>query len=116
MTNTEIQAVRRAVTLLSSVIDEPQESLPVPWQSPIRRFVRDYLAPDPKADLSCEEAWQFFQEIVQAGELQVMRKAIFLRRLPLVMQESYAVRKSLGIMREDHRVRGFRGVGIRMDT
>lgn len=116
MKNAEIQAIRRAITMLCSLIDEPQETLPVPWQSPIRRFVREYLAPDPKADISCAEAWQFFQEIVEAGELPPMRKAAFLRQLPTVMEAVFRVRKCHHIERPGHRVRGFKGVGIRMDA
>lgn len=116
MTNTEIQAIRRAITMLCALIDEPQECAPVPYQSPIRRFVREYLAPDPKADISCGEAWQYFQEIAEAGELPPMRKTIFLRQLPIVLEAAYQVRRCHSIMRSGRRVRGFRGVGIRMDT
>ena len=116
MTNTEIQAVRRAITLLSQLIDEPQACAPVPYQSPVWRFVRDYLVPDPEADLASEELWTFFQEVTQAGDLPGMRKATFLRELPVAMQAAFGVKKSHHVEREGRRVRGFAGVGIRMDS
>jgi hypothetical protein len=81
MTKTEAQAVRRAISLLCSVIDLPQECapLPLPPHSPSRRFVQEYLIADANADITCEEAWTFFQEVVEAGELFPVRKAVFLR-------------------------------------
>jgi len=115
MTSTEVQAVRRAIALLRSLIDEPQECAGIPWCSPVRHFVRDYLVADASADLTCEEAWQFFQEIVRAGELSPMRKAIFLRQLPLLMESVLHVRKCHHMQRGGRCVRGFKGVGIRMD-
>ena len=116
MTNTQIQTVRRAISLLSALIDEPKPCAAVPFQSPIRRFVQEFIAPDPKTDLSCAEAWQYFQEVAQAGELQSMRKSIFLRQLPTIMEAAYQVRRSHSIVRSGRRVRGFRGVGIKMDS
>jgi hypothetical protein len=116
MTNTQFQTIRRAITLLCSLIDEPMECAAVSWQSPIRRYVQQYLVPDPNADLSCAEAWQFFQEIAQAGELEPMRKVIFLRQLPTVMEAVFRVRKCHNILRSGSRVRGFRGVGLKMDA
>jgi hypothetical protein len=116
MTRTEITAINRAIALLHSLTGEPHESVPLPRSCSVTRFVREYLAPDPAADVSCGELWTFYREISDAGELPPMRKTIFLRRLPVVMQEIYAARKSHGIQREGRRVRGFKGVGIRMDT
>jgi hypothetical protein len=113
MTNTQLQTIRRTITLLCSLIDEPQECAPVPYQSPIRRFVQEYLAPDPKSDMSCEELWTFFQEVVDAGELPGMRKAVFLRQLPTVIETDFRVRKSHHIERSGRRVRGFKGITIR---
>ena len=72
--------------------------------------------PDPKADLSCAEAWQYFQEVAQAGELQPTRKATFLRQLPTSMEAAYQVRRCHSILRSGRRVRGFKGIGIRMDA
>jgi hypothetical protein len=100
MTKTEVQAVRRAISILGSQIDVPVECAPVPRQSPVRRFVEDYLVADPNADLSCDEIWKFFQEVVAAGELSPMRKAVFLRQLPILMQEAVQARKSHHIWRE----------------
>jgi hypothetical protein len=116
MKSTEVQAVRRAIALLRSLIDEPQECAGIPSCSPVRRFVRDYLVADASADLTCAEAWQFVQEVAQAGELQPMRKAAFLRQLPTMMEVAFHVRRCHNILRSGSRVRGFRGVGIRMDT
>ena len=88
----------------------------MPWQSPIRRFVREYLVADAKADLSCAEAWQYFLEVTQAGELQPMRKSAFLRQLPTVMEAVFNARKAHNVERSGRRQRGFRGVGVRLDT
>lgn len=113
MTNTQIQAIRHTITLLCSLIDEPQECAPVPFQSPIRQFVQEYLAPDPKGDVSCAELWEFFQEVVAAGELPGMRKTVFLRQLPTVMEAVFRVRKSHHVERSGHKVRGFKGITVR---
>jgi hypothetical protein len=113
MTSTEIQTVHRVIALLCSLIDEPQECAAVPRHSPIRRFVEEYLVANSTADITCEEGWRFFYEIVQAGELPPMRKAVFLRQLPSLMEAVFHVRKCHHIEREGNRLRGFRGVGIR---
>jgi hypothetical protein len=116
MTKTEISVINRAIDLLRLLIAEPQECFPAPQNSPVSRFVREYLAPDPDADLSCAEAWQFFLEIVKAKELPPTRKAIFLRQLPSLMESALHVRKCHHIWRGGRRVRGFKGVGIRLDA
>jgi hypothetical protein len=43
-----------------------------PRRCPVLLFAQEYLAPDPDADLACEELWKFFQEVAQAGELPPM--------------------------------------------
>jgi hypothetical protein len=116
MTSTEVQAVRRAITQLCSLIDKPQGSAGIPRRSPVWRFVQEYLVAEASADLTCEEAWQFFLEIVKANELPPTRKALFLRQLPSLMESAFHVRKCHHIWRGGRRVRGFRGVGIRLDT
>ena len=116
MTNTEIQTVRRAITLLRSLIGEPQECPPAPQHGPVSRFVQEYLAPDPDADLACEEAWKFFQEVTNAGDLPPIRKAVFLRQLPAIMENLFHVRKCHHVLRGNSRLRGFRGVSIRLDA
>jgi hypothetical protein len=115
MTKSEIQVIQRAISALSSLINRPQEGSPLPRPSPARQFVRDYLVADAKLDLSCNELWRFFQEVVAAGELSPMRKAVFLRQLPGLMQEVFQLRKCHRIQRESHHVRGFKGVSVRMD-
>jgi len=116
MTNTELQTIRRAITLLSSLINGPQECVSVPWQSPVRTFVQEYLTPDADADLTSEELWTLFQEVAKSGGLPPMRRSAFLRELPTVMEAVFRLRKCHHIERNSHRVRGFRGVGIRMDA
>ena len=106
MTSTEVQAVRRAITLLCSLIDEPQGSAGIPRRSPVWRFVQEYLVAEASADLTCKEAWQFFLEIVKANELPPTRKAIFLRQLPSLMESAFHVRKCHHIWRGGRRVRG----------
>ena len=79
-------------------------------------FTQKYLTADPVGDLSCQEAWTFFEEIAQAGELPPMGKATFLCELPVVIESVYNIRKCHHILRSGRRVRGFRGVDIRMDA
>ena len=112
MTKTEIAAINRAIALLNSLTGEPYESVPLPRSCAVTRFVREYLAPDPVADISCAEAWGFFCEVAQAGELPPVRKAIFLRQLPGAMEAVYDVRKCHNIERAGGRVRGFKGITL----
>jgi hypothetical protein len=114
MTKIEIQAVQRAISALSSLMNRPQECSPLP-HSPARRFVEYYLEADANSDMSCEEIWRFFQEVVAAGELPPIRKAVFLRQLPILMREVFQLRKCHRIQRESHHVRGFKGISVRMD-
>ena len=116
MTDTELQAIRYAITLLCSLIGAPQEGAPAPQHGPIRHFAEKYLTSDPDADLSCAEAWQFYQEIAQAGDLPPMRKTAFLRQLPVVMETVFNVRKCHHIERGDCCQRGFRGINLRLDA
>ncbi len=113
MKPSEEQTIRRAIALLSSMIDMPQEFLPVPWYSPVRQFVEKYLCPDPQADLASEEAWTFFQEIVQAGELTPVSRAVFLRQVPTIIEAAHGLRKSHHVERSGRRVRGFKGITSR---
>ena len=113
MTKTELVRINRAITTLRSLSGEPREGgAPLP-PSPIERFVREYLAPDPGSDFGCLELWEFFREIVKAGELPPMPKATFLAELPAVMEAVYNLKKSHHIERLGRRVRGFRGVNSR---
>jgi hypothetical protein len=117
MNQSEIDVARRAIQLLSTLLPDVQGRTggPTPQHLPVNRFVQEYLANDSTADLACEEAWQFFQEIAQAGGLPSLRKAAFLRQLPIEMDAVFGVKKCHGIERAGSRVRGFRGVGIRLD-
>ncbi len=115
MKSTEVETIRRVIGLLCSLIDEPHEGEPLPRQSPVRRFVQEYLVADFATDITCEEAWTFFREIVQSGALSPLPKAIFFRQLPALIEATFQARKSHHITRMGRRQRGFRGVGIRMD-
>ena len=53
---------------------------------------------------------------MQAGELEPMRKAIFLRQLSVLMAVDYCLKKSHNVQRSGRHVRGFKGVGVRMDA
>jgi hypothetical protein len=44
-----------------------------------------------------------------------MRKAVFLRQLPGIMEETFAARKCHHVIRAGRRQRGFRGVGLRLE-
>jgi hypothetical protein len=113
MTHSELEIVKRVRALLRSLADEPLECESILRDSPVGRFAREYLAADLQSDLTCDEAWTYYQEIAQANELPQMRKAVFLRQLPSVMQVVYHVRKSHHIERFGRRLRGFRGINLR---
>ena len=116
MTKTELSILNRAVALLRSLTDEPQAVDPEPRRCPVVRFAKRFLANDPIADISCGELWTFYREISASGELPTMPQAAFFRRLPFVLESVFGVRKCHHIVRSGHRVRGFRGVGIRLDA
>ena len=118
MTSQERDLIRQAIETLRRLLpdDQGRAGDSAPPRCPVTRFVREYLMSDPDADLACEELWRFFQEIAQDGELPPMRKVAFLRQLPIVMESIHFVRKSHAIERGGHRVRGFRGVTIRLDA
>jgi hypothetical protein len=118
MTSREIDLVRHAIEILQRLLpdDQGRAGDSAPPRCPVAGFVREYLAPDPDADLTCAELWNFFQEIAQAGKLPPMRKAAFLRRLPGVMESVFGAPKCHSIERGGRRLRGFRGVTIRLDA
>jgi hypothetical protein len=70
---------------------------------------------DPAGDLSCQELWAFYAEVAGAGELPVVRKVVFLRQLPALMEAVFGVRKAHNVERDGHRVRGFHGVNLRLE-
>jgi hypothetical protein len=113
MTSTEVQSIRRTISLLCSLINEPHAVDSIPRSSPVAKFVREYLAHDPAADISCSEAWSFFCEVARSGELKPMRQSEFLRRLPAAMEATYGTKKSHSIRRNGRTVRGFKSVTIR---
>jgi len=115
MTKSKVQTVRRAIRLLCSLIDQQQDCGPLPRHNPVRRFVEEYLVADATAEITCQEVWAFFKEVVQAGELPPTRKAVFFRELPSCIEAAFHVRKCHHVQRDGHRVRGFKGVGIRME-
>ena len=118
MTSQECDLIRHAIETLRRLLpdDQGRAGDSAPPRCPVTRFVQEYIAPDPDADLACGELWKFFQEVAQSGELPPMRKAAFLCRLPGVMEAVFNARKCHHIERGGHRVRGFRGVGIRLDA
>lgn len=113
MTRTELAVLNRAIALLRSLTDEPHAVDSMPRSGAVTRFVREYLVPDPSADISCAEAWSFFCEVATSGALKPMRKAEFLRRLPAVMEATYDAKKCHSIRRDGRTVRGFKSVTIR---
>lgn len=118
MTSQECDLIRHAIEILRGLLadDQGRAGNSASPRCPVTRFVQEYIAADLDADLTCDELWKFFQEIAQAGELPPMRKAAFLRQLPAVMEAVFNARKCHHIERAGHRVRGFRGVGIRLDA
>jgi hypothetical protein len=115
MTKIEAAAINRAISILASLVNQPQAVDPIPRSSPVWTFADEYLAPDPKGDITCEEAWRFFEEVAQAEGWPVMRKAVFLRQLPGIIEETFGARKCHHVVRNGRRQRGFRGVGLRTE-
>jgi hypothetical protein len=79
-------------------------------------FARRYLLREPASDLTSAELWKFFAEVSASGELEPLSKAAFLSRLPGIMELTFGTRKSHNVQRGGRRLRGFRGVGIRLDA
>jgi len=76
-------------------------------------FVRRFLKRDAATAMTSAELWTFFAEVAAAGELESLSKSEFLRRLPGAMAAAFDVCKSHDIARGAHRVRGFKGIGLR---
>jgi len=115
MNEVEVAVINRAIALLRSLTEEPRVTDPMPSQCPVVRFAKQFLTNNSADDLSCSELWTFYREIADAGELPLVRKALFLRRLPAAMQAVLNVKKSHAIERAGRRVRGFRGATIKLD-
>lgn len=117
MTRSEINSIRNALEILRRLVpDDEPSAVDAPSRCPVMAFARRYLAPDPAGDLSSEELWKFYSEIMAAGELPPMRKQAFLRLLPSAMAAVFGTQKSHDLHRNGGRVRGFRGVSIRLDA
>lgn len=118
MTRTQTELLRRALELLHRLVPDDAEPCAVdaPRRCPVAKFAKKFLIRDPANDQTSQELWQYFCEISASGELERLSKAEFLRRLPTVLETIFGVRKAHNVERDGHRVRGFRGVGIRMDA
>jgi hypothetical protein len=118
VSRTEIDLIRRALDLLHRLVpdDEPRPITTIPQRGPVSVFAKRYLTRDPASDLTCAELWQFFGEVSASGEVGPLSKSEFLRRLPTALEEIFNVRKCHNVERDGQRLRGFRGVGIRVDA
>lgn len=70
---------------------------------------------EPSSDLTSDELWIFYSEVAASGEVGILSKPVFLRRLTPVMDVVFGVRKCHSVLRDSRCLRGFRGVGIRME-
>jgi hypothetical protein len=117
MTRSETKQIRRALELLRQLL--PNEEQPAADRAagscPVTCFAKRHLRRDPTTDLTSAELWRFFSEVADSGEVRRLPKAEFQRRLPAVMERLFGSLKSHNIQRAGHRVRGFRGVEIRLD-
>ncbi len=116
MTKTQTDLLRTALGLLRRLVpndDEPEAVDSIPRRCPVAKFAQRYLARDPATAMTSAELWTFFAEVAAAGELEPLSKSEFLRRLPGVMAATFDVRKSHDVERGAHRVRGFKGIGLR---
>ena len=93
-----------------------QRPLDSSWDCPVISFARRFLTNTGlSVDFSCEELYEFYTEIAATGKLPPMRKAVFLRRLPVAMTEVFNLKKSHNLVRNGSRVRGFPGVAYKID-
>jgi hypothetical protein len=118
MTRSEIKQLHRALELLHQLVrkdEQPVADNLAPGSCPVKCFAKCYLMREPAQDVTSAELWRFFVEVAASGQVLPLSKAEFLRRLPGVMEGLFGALKSHNIEREGHRVRGFRGVGIRLD-
>lgn len=118
MTKSEMDLLRRALGLLRRLVpdgDEPH-AVDSPRRCPVAKFALRYLIRDPATAMTSAEHWTFYAEVAAAGELEPLSKSEFLRRLPGTMEATLGVNKSHHVARAGHRLRGFRGIGIRRDT
>ncbi len=118
MTSEESVLIHQALEVLNRLVrdGEPWTSRPTPRPQPVEIFARNYLSPDPADDLTTAELWQFYREIVAAGELEPLTKQAFLRALPDVMAMVFGARKCHSIKRDGKSVRGFKSVTIREEN
>ena len=114
MTKSEIDLIRRALDLLHKLVpdDEPRAVDP-PRRSPVATFAKRFLARQAGADVTSCELWQFFTEIVAAGELEPLTKPEFQRALPGAMEATFGVKRCHSIRRDGKAVRGFKSVTVR---
>jgi hypothetical protein len=118
MTRSEIKQIHRALELLRQLVPNDERSAAdnlSPKSCPVTCFAKRYLISEPTSDVTSTELWRFFAEVAASGQVRLLAKAEFLRRLPAVMEGLFGSLKSHNIVRAGHRLRGFRGVGIRVD-
>lgn len=111
------------VTKNKVAIEAPQTILPRPErpavttarrpsQCPVRLFASILLDANPACDLSCDEIYEHFKELVDDGELPPIEKASFLRLLSAAMHALHGVDVVEDIARDGQLVRGYRGFEI----
>jgi len=110
--------IRRVLELLEPLLAKNEQPLCDNFASrscPVKYFAKRYLMREPTEDVTSAELWRFFAEVAASGQVLLLPKAEFLRRLPAVMERLFGALKSHNVERVGHRLRGFRGVGIRLD-
>jgi hypothetical protein len=118
MTQQQIDLIRRALETLHRLLPdgEARPGVSAPRRCPVALFAKQHLMRDLTIDMTSQELWMFYSEVAAAGEVEPLSKSDFLRRLPGVMEAGFSARKAHNIERGGRRVRGFRGVTIRLDT
>jgi hypothetical protein len=115
MTRTELDLVRRALHLLHKLVpdDEPRACDLTPQRCPVVLFAKRYLVRQPGANMTSDELWRFYAEVVNAGELEPLTRQEFLRALPGAMAAAFGLRKCHTVQRDGQILRGFKSVTIR---
>jgi hypothetical protein len=119
MTRAEIKRIRRALELLLQrlvlKVQPPAADNLASGTCPVRCFAKRYLKCEPTEDVTSSKLWSLFADVAASGQVRVLPRAEVFRRLQAVMEALFGSVKSHNIERRGHRVRGFRGVGIRLD-
>ena len=113
MTNEKLALVYRALLLLRVALEEPVHDKSTQNLNTVDDLAINHLIFDSDSDYSCEELWSLYREVAGVRLVPYLTKTVFLKKLPSAMERAFGVRKSTNLVRDGHRVRGFKRIGPR---